>query len=147
MVTLSFSYERFIGMILAGDPWLKDQTIRPFSAVRMKVLQRNQTLQLYFKQRAPGGFRFGTARRTEVFPVKLAKDGVISDPFPLSGCSQEHADAFARRDGFEDYSALYALFCEVYGAERVAADDWLVIRWTDARRWFAPGQATLEAYL
>ncbi len=140
MVAISFSEERFVEMILDGHPWRKDQTTRPFSPARWKMLQTATDLQLYFKQRSPAGFKIADARKSKVLLVRLtptrphllqvedvrfAYDTVLSDSL---------TESFARKDGFESYAQMYAWFLDAYGQERLNTSTWIVVRWYAVRR-------------
>ncbi len=139
MVALSFSEERFVPMILDADPWLKDQTTRPFSWPRYRsLIKPNVDLQLYFKQRHPSGYKFADATTTEVFVAVLKPDGprmvVASTDGTADVPKSIGADDFARRDGFDGYEQMYAWFVTKYGQAHVNAKVWLVTRWTNVRR-------------
>ena len=122
MVAISFSDTSFIRDIIAGT---KKQTVRRFSPPWIETLKRNPKLQLYYKQRSRNGFKFADAVLEEVFPIALLPDAILrQDGQDLD------SDAFAKADGFKNYSGMLAWFAGNYSSQAIE-ETWMVIRFRE----------------
>jgi hypothetical protein len=103
MVAFNFSPE-FADAVASGE---KCQTVR-----KTKRANKGDLLQLYTGQRTKKCRLLREARCAYVDYVHIAPDGLTF------GNKEKHpgnADAFARRDGFKDFSDLLAWFQKKYG--------------------------------
>jgi hypothetical protein len=121
MVAFSFQ-PRFVRPIRVGlghhqvePPFTapKRQTIRALRRDRRAHAKIGDILQLYCRQRHPGGFLIGRAQCRLVCPITLVfndddrdEEGVISPGVGLIQWGFSGLDDFARGDGFENWKEL-----------------------------------------
>lgn len=104
MVAFNFSPE-FADAVASGA---KCQTVRKTARAK-----KGDTLQLYTGQRTKSCRKLREAECLYVDYVHIAPDGLTV------GDTEKHhgnADAFAKRDGFENYAAMVAWFEKKYGS-------------------------------
>jgi hypothetical protein len=106
MVAYSFK-QRFAAPILAGT---KCQTIR---ADRRRHARPGEEMQLYTGMRTKQCRLLARVKCSQVHPVTLS---FLQGQVRIGRISYYDLDAFARRDGFEDWDDMRAFWHEEHGA-------------------------------
>lgn len=132
MVAYSFQ-KQFVPFIECG---LKAQTIR---ADRKRHARPGETLQLYFGMRTKHCRLIGTAICFSIQPIVIdLREAMISGQSGNSLTTIAELDAFARRDGFDDWMAMRLFWSNHH--PKILAFTGMLIRWTD----FHPGGGSGE---
>lgn len=123
MVAYSFK-KQFGPPILANT---KTQTIRAERLGRSRHARPGEMIQLYTGMRTRQCTKLGESPCIAVWPIELhLRDGIV---FANDGWirTEEDLDAFARQDGFRDWSAMVAF----WAAEHPGVDvfEGVLIRW------------------
>lgn len=126
MVAYSFQ-RRFVGHIRSGD---KAQTVR---AERRRHARKGEVLQLYTGMRTTNCKLIGRATCASVDPIRFdfdTQEVTIGGDAPMTDLVE--LDAFAQRDGFEDFRSL----AEFWREHHKGVQHWegVLIRWTDFQK-------------
>ena len=123
MVAYSFK-KQFGPPILANT---KTQTIRAERLGRSRHARPGEQVQLYTGMRTRQCTKLGESPCIAVWPIELhLRDGIV---FANRGWSrtEEDPDAFARQDGFRDWSAMVAFWAAEHPGVEVF--EGVLIRW------------------
>jgi hypothetical protein len=123
MVAYSFKM-RFAAPFLAG---VKAQTIRAERAGRSRHARPGEMVQLYTGMRTRQCTKLGECQCIAVWPIELhLRDGIV---FANDGWiwTEDDLDAFARRDGFRNWSEMAAFWAAEYPG--VDVFEGVLIRW------------------